>query len=55
MTHQSKAFVSLVLLWFFRDPGFIPGWIQLFPVPSFITGMTHDNDSLNVIIMTHNL
>lgn len=24
-------FALLILLWFFRDPGFIPGWISLFP------------------------
>ena len=24
-------FSLLILLWFFRDPGFIPGWISLFP------------------------
>jgi len=31
------SFTILVLLWFFRDPGFIPGWIQIFPEPSYIT------------------
>ena len=30
-------FVSLVLLWFFRQPGFINGWTVLFPEPGFIS------------------
>ncbi|CBY39692.1 unnamed protein product [Oikopleura dioica] len=30
-------FVALVLLWFFRAPGFINGWTILFPEPSFIS------------------
>jgi len=30
-------FVALVLLWFFRAPGFINGWKILFPEPSFIS------------------
>ena len=24
-------FAVLILLWFFRDPEFVPGWISLFP------------------------
>merc|ERR1719284_1585812 len=31
------AFVILVLSWFFREPGFMKGWIDLFPEPDFIT------------------
>ena len=31
----SLAFISLILLWFFRNPGFIPGWQNLFPFPGF--------------------
>ena len=31
--HESAItflFFSLIMLWFFRDPGFIPGWTSLF-------------------------
>ena len=31
------SFIVLVLLWFFRKPGFIPGWTELFPEPSYIS------------------
>ena len=31
------SFVCLVILWFFRKPGFIPGWTTLFPEPSYIS------------------
>lgn len=31
------SFLSLVILWFFRKPGFINGWTEIFPEPSFIT------------------
>ena len=31
------SFLLLVLLWFFRKPGFMPGWTEIFPEPSFIT------------------
>ena len=31
------SFVILLLFWFFRDPGFIPGWIQIFPIPDYIS------------------
>jgi sodium-dependent dicarboxylate transporter 2/3/5 len=27
----ASLFGLLILLWFFRDPGFMPGWINLFP------------------------
>ena len=29
--------ITLALLWFFRNPGFIPGWASLFPEPGFIS------------------
>jgi di/tricarboxylate transporter len=32
--HQAilaTLFAVLILLWFFRDPGFVPGWTSLFP------------------------
>ena len=25
------CFVTLILLWFFKEPQFIPGWASLFP------------------------
>ena len=31
------SFAVLVILWFFRKPGFIPGWTTLFPEPSYIS------------------
>lgn len=31
------SFLLLVLLWFFRKPGFMPGWTEIFPEPGFIT------------------
>ena len=38
------SFVLLILLWFFRDPGFIPGWASLFPKPEFTSdGMPGKN------------
>uniref|UniRef100_A0A8D0LC13 Solute carrier family 13 member 1 n=1 Tax=Sphenodon punctatus TaxID=8508 RepID=A0A8D0LC13_SPHPU len=34
-------FVAMALLWFTRDPGFIPGWSSLFPTyPGFATDST---------------
>ena len=31
------TFISLVILWFFRSPGFMNGWTVLFPEPSYIS------------------
>lgn len=31
------SFIVLVILWFFRKPGFIPGWASVFPEPSYIS------------------
>uniref|UniRef100_A0A8C5LES3 Solute carrier family 13 (sodium/sulfate symporters), member 1 n=1 Tax=Jaculus jaculus TaxID=51337 RepID=A0A8C5LES3_JACJA len=34
-------FITMALLWFSRDPGFIPGWTQLFSeYPGFVTDST---------------
>ena len=33
----SISFVVMVLLWFFREPGFMPGWAEIFPVPEYIS------------------
>ena len=45
----SILFVILILLWFFRDPGFIPGWGKLFKPMLDITAETYITYSLNFL------